>query len=71
MKPSGTTRKTRGKTAISANNDLEILSGSGPSPEHIAVSAYFKAQARGFASGQELDDWLAAEKECSAQTGDM
>lgn len=30
---------------------------------HIAVSAYYKAEARGFAPGHELDDWLAAEKE--------
>lgn len=30
---------------------------------HIAVSAYYKAQARGFQPGHELDDWLAAEAE--------
>jgi hypothetical protein len=29
----------------------------------IAVSAYYKAQARGFEPGHQLDDWLAAEKE--------
>jgi hypothetical protein len=29
----------------------------------IAVLAYYKAQARGFEPGHELDDWLAAEKE--------
>lgn len=29
----------------------------------IAVSAYYKAQARGFQPGHELDDWLAAEAE--------
>ncbi len=29
----------------------------------IAVRAYFKAQARGFEPGHELDDWLAAESE--------
>ena len=27
----------------------------------IALAAYFKAENRGFASGQELDDWLEAE----------
>ncbi len=27
----------------------------------IAVSAYYKAQARGFEPGYELEDWLAAE----------
>lgn len=29
----------------------------------IAISAYYKAQARGFQPGHELDDWLAAEAE--------
>lgn len=29
----------------------------------IAEAAYFRAQRRGFVSGSELDDWLAAEIE--------
>ena len=29
----------------------------------IAESAYYKAEARGFSPGHELDDWLAAEAE--------
>lgn len=29
----------------------------------IAVAAYYRAQARGFAPGNELQDWLAAEQE--------
>ncbi len=29
----------------------------------IAVSAYYRAQARGFKPGHELEDWLAAEAE--------
>lgn len=31
--------------------------------EHIATAAYFKAQARGFSPGREIDDWLEAESE--------
>jgi hypothetical protein len=31
--------------------------------QSIAVAAYFRAQARGFFEGHELDDWLAAERE--------
>jgi hypothetical protein len=31
--------------------------------ERIAVRAYFLAEARGFAPGQELADWLAAEQQ--------
>lgn len=27
----------------------------------IAIAAYFKAEARGFMPGKELDDWLEAE----------
>ena len=29
--------------------------------ERIAVAAYYKAEARGFAPGYEMDDWLEAE----------
>lgn len=31
--------------------------------DYIEKCAYFKAEARGFAPGHELDDWLAAEAE--------
>jgi hypothetical protein len=34
--------------------------------ERIAISAFYKAEARGFADGSELDDWLAAEAEINA-----
>lgn len=30
--------------------------------ERIATAAYFMAEARGFAPGYEMDDWLAAER---------
>jgi hypothetical protein len=32
----------------------------------IAVAAYYRAQARGFAPGGALEDWLAAEREVLA-----
>ncbi|MCC7259244.1 MAG: DUF2934 domain-containing protein [Gammaproteobacteria bacterium] len=32
----------------------------------IAEAAYFRAERRGFAPGQELEDWLAAEIEIDA-----
>ena len=35
----------------------------------IAERAYLRAQLRGFAPGQELDDWLAAEAELKADAG--
>lgn len=31
--------------------------------EDIATAAYYKAEARSFAPGHELDDWLEAEAE--------
>jgi hypothetical protein len=36
------------------------------SAELIAKTAYYKAEDRGFAPGQELADWLAAEREVAA-----
>jgi len=33
----------------------------------VAQAAYFKAEARGFAPGGELADWIAAETEISTQ----
>jgi len=32
----------------------------------IAQAAYYRAQARGFAPGRALDDWLEAEREIAA-----
>jgi hypothetical protein len=31
----------------------------------VAELAYYKAESRGFEPGHELEDWLAAEGECS------
>lgn len=44
------------KADIGMDNDLNARF-------RIEVTAYYKALARGFAPGHELDDWLAAEKE--------
>lgn len=35
--------------------------------EHIATAAYYRAQARNFAHGHDLNDWLAAEAEYEAR----
>lgn len=37
--------------------------------KRIATAAYFKAEARGFAPGGALDDWLQAEQEVDAALG--
>ena len=49
-----------------------------PPPSHwrktrhaqIAEAAYFLSRTRGFVSGRELDDWLAAEREIDARRRD-
>jgi hypothetical protein len=38
------------------------------SQEEVAVAAYYRAQARGFEPGNELEDWLGAEREIAAGT---
>jgi hypothetical protein len=52
--------------AATAQADLspERPESSEPSQRHalIAEAAFFIAQERGFEPGQELDDWLAAER---------
>lgn len=35
----------------------------------IAEAAYFRAQRRGFSSGDELEDWLESEREIDARIG--
>jgi hypothetical protein len=38
--------------------------------ERIARGAYFRAEARGFTPGYELEDWLAAERELGDRAGE-
>lgn len=50
--------KTAGMAASACAGQI----GDAPSQEEmIAVAAYFRAEHRGFAPGNELDDWLQAE----------
>jgi hypothetical protein len=41
---------------------------AGTREARISEAAFFRAAARGFESGHEWEDWLAAEKEIDAQT---
>ncbi|OGV76592.1 MAG: hypothetical protein A3I83_02430 [Methylotenera sp. RIFCSPLOWO2_02_FULL_45_14] len=61
-------------TQINANNPIpvfgiesDIESNQESSTEdrcsRIAICAYYKAEARGFEPGHEIEDWLAAETE--------
>jgi len=66
-------KATASKQKVSSKPDPNVVSASDPSlggdqrVDHIATAAYFKAEARGFAPGQELDDWLEAEARFSAK----
>lgn len=56
------TKSTRKKTSVTDNeSNNELMEADRNS--RIAVSAYYKAEARGFQPGHELSDWLAAEAE--------
>lgn len=69
-----TRRITRAKRASSRRERPRTESGAAPNPvvapeerrAMIAEAAYFRAQARGFEPGREIEDWLAAEKEIDA-----
>lgn len=43
----------------------QLLEESSPRHQWISVAAYYKAQAREFGPGKELNDWLEAEKDYS------
>jgi Protein of unknown function (DUF2934) len=75
---SGRTKKTGAPAAQQSSSDTqsndvgvtatqlerrEIPSFSESREARIAEAAYWRAERRGFGAGQELDDWLAAEKE--------
>jgi hypothetical protein len=49
-----------------------FLTGRPASLRHdmIRDAAYFRAQARGFVSGKEIEDWLAAEQDIGEQCPD-
>ena len=51
------------KKAVPLEAEVDNGQNSEDRISRIAVSAYYKAQARGFQPGHELDDWLAAEAE--------
>jgi len=58
-------KATARKAGSKADPNVIRESGASPDPDEqancIATAAYFRAEARGFAPGQELDDWLEAE----------
>lgn len=60
-------KPTVAKPSISGKNAPRVIFESDPSAdaeerlEWIATAAYYKAEARGFVPGLEMEDWLEAE----------
>lgn len=63
MKSSRTRSKVSSNPAPTTAIELESHPGNEDRSSRIAVSAYYRAEARGFSPGYELEDWLAAEAE--------
>ncbi len=61
-------RKGNGSGKLSRMGDAYAREGMDvPSQdEKIATAAYFRAEKRGFAPGNEMDDWLQAEAELNS-----
>jgi hypothetical protein len=63
--PSAQKAPDRGELPL-PSTEVSVSTGLIPASlrhDMISESAYFRAEARGFASGRELEDWLAAELE--------
>lgn len=54
--------KKQAKARSASEKTEEAIGGQDVSCS-VAMCAYFKAEARGFEPGRELEDWLAAEAE--------
>lgn len=62
MKTSKVQSKSANSPAATSRQQTSSARGQ-KSADQIAITAYLKAEARGFEPGHELEDWLAAEAE--------
>ena len=67
IKSTATNAKSRSKAERSDIIQCDPSSGLENRFDDIATSAYYKAEARQFVPGQELDDWLQAEQDVKGQ----
>ena len=63
MNPNEENSKITENPTVISSSDLDLQPSDEKRISRIAESAYYKAEARGFSPGCELDDWLAAEAE--------
>lgn len=68
MKTAGDKVRSRSKRAP-VDSENQVGAGGESNPEHVATAAYYKAQARGFSPGLEMEDWLSAEAELTRRPG--
>jgi len=60
--------KTRKLAVTAKNTQNQVLPGNGQDhTDWVATAAYYMAEARGFAPGNELGDWVKAEQAYSSQ----
>lgn len=69
MKATASRRKAAREPIPSVIFEDDPAPGADDRLEKIAVAAYYKAEARGFMPGQEMDDWLEAEAEIDETDG--
>lgn len=69
MKTTATKHRTSSKAEPGVVMKMDPSPGAEDRVEYIATAAYFKAEARGFMPGKELDDWLEAESKFEAGKG--
>lgn len=70
-KPAAESAAKKGKTAVRKKAAADLpqrtqLPAAYDVTERIRLAAYYLAERRGFVSGHELEDWLAAEAEATA-----
>jgi hypothetical protein len=67
--PLGELYKTRTQTSLheACGNECHAFEMYSARNAMVRDAAYFRAQARGFEPGQEIEDWLAAEHEIDAK----
>lgn len=63
MKATASKPKLSGKAAPSVVMDEIQPAGETDRLDRIATAAYYKAEARGFTPGLDMEDWLEAEAE--------
>jgi hypothetical protein len=66
-KPATAAKRVRAKKAVATTAPAPTPVTPEERSQLIAVAAYLRAESRGFAYGNEVEDWLCAEREVDAR----